>query len=130
MPIRNSFDVDECLSSQVWLVVVSLNGSHAVLVQVLHAIWDSVAVILVFFVVDVEPFVMFEEALEFFKLIACLRFGVRSVVLTWSELRHHIDHIIQAKLAHIIIIAHSVLYNLYLDLQHRQSVHSDQLDVI
>ena len=32
MSIRNSFDIDECLSSQVWFIVVSFDGSHAVLV--------------------------------------------------------------------------------------------------
>ena len=119
MAIRDSLDVDEGLATQVWLVVVPFDGGHAVFVQVLHSIWDSVAVVLVLLVVDVETLVVLKEALEFFKLITCLRFGVRSVVLARSKLRHHIDDIIQAKLAHIIIVAHSVLYNLYLDLQHR-----------
>jgi hypothetical protein len=73
---------------------------------------------------------MFEEALKFFKFISCLCFGVRDIILTWSELWNHIDYIIQAKLAHVVIITHSVLYNLYLYLKHWQSIHSYQLDIV
>lgn len=129
MSIWHIFEIDECFTPEIRLIIVPFDSRHAVLEEVFHSFWDSIVIIFTSLLREVKGCVVFEEGCEFLVLVALSELGVSFVVLAWSELRNHVDHIVEAKLAHVVVEAHSVLDDLQLYLKHRHRVVPYELDV-
>jgi hypothetical protein len=66
MTIRHILEIDECLSSQIRLVVISLNGSHAVFVESHHSL-GQIGRVTCWIILELS--IMLEEVLEVLILL-------------------------------------------------------------
>lgn len=113
--IRYVLQVDHRPSTKLWFKGIPVNCSDEVLVEILHPLRNTIVLV----PVDVaEVLKVVEEGLILHLLVALAKFGVLLIIFAGSELRRNVDHIVEAKHAHVRVDL-SVLDNLDLHLQHR-----------
>jgi hypothetical protein len=96
----------------------------------LHSLWDSIIVIVAFFLLEVEELVVLEEGLELDMLVSLSQSWIVGIVLCRSELGHKIDDIIETQLAHPVVELSRVWDDLQLHLQHRNCIVANQTNVV
>lgn len=110
--------VDVRFSSELWLIWVSLDSCHAVFVQVLHYLWNSIVVVLVLLLGDIKAFEVFKESSVLLIHVSNAPFCVMIMVFRWIVFRNKVDYIVQAKFLELTVKVKGILNDFELCLKH------------
>ena len=100
VPIWYMLQIDVRFATQIWLIVISLNGCHSIFVESHHPFWYVVNQGT--WIVNVI-LIMLKELSKLLKLVSCAEAWVDHVVVGRIELRNDVNDVIQSEHAHIIV---------------------------
>ena len=92
MPVRHILQIYKRFASEVGLVVVSFDGGHTVLKQMLHPLRNTIKVVFTLLVGIVEELVVLKK---WFEPIHTFRRTLISLqILLWCEFWNEVNHVI------------------------------------